>query len=210
MAGGLVLDYAGAAERLRFDIPAQDLAEALTVYAGETGMAALVDGELAAGQRSTPVRGTLTAEDALQVLLSGTGLAAHYVNNRTAFVLAPRATEAEAAASATETAKARPAKPPAYFAALRDALVRTLCRYEETRPGGYRAAFQVWIDSGGSVTALHLLGSTGESTRDTTLSEVLGSATVPAPPAALQQPVTVVLSARPADVAQCRDSGERR
>ncbi|MFO5964546.1 TonB-dependent outer membrane receptor VreA, partial [Pseudomonas aeruginosa] len=63
-----------------FDIPPQSLASALVTYSGVTGMAVLVDGELARGRRSARLQGRFTASDALTRLLGGTGLMARYTS----------------------------------------------------------------------------------------------------------------------------------
>lgn len=71
-----------------FDIPPQSLASALVTYSGVTGMAVLVDGELARGRRSARLQGRFTASDALTRLLGGTGLMARYTSQE-AFTLLP-------------------------------------------------------------------------------------------------------------------------
>ena len=66
---------------LTLDLPAQDLEHALQAYSRATGMAVLVDRELTRGRRSIGVRGHFTAQEALAMLLTGSGLMARYARS---------------------------------------------------------------------------------------------------------------------------------
>jgi iron complex outermembrane receptor protein len=59
---------------MAFDIPEQALADALTAFSAQTRIQVLYAGTLAAGVRSPGVSGTYTPEQAVQRLLTGTGL----------------------------------------------------------------------------------------------------------------------------------------
>ena len=59
---------------LVLDLPAQDLEHALQAYSRASGMAVLVDRELTRGRRAISVRGRFTAQEALAMLLTGSGL----------------------------------------------------------------------------------------------------------------------------------------
>jgi len=63
---------------INFDLAPQPLGTALVAFANQTGMTALVDGELASGLQSSSVIGRFSPQDALQVLLAGTGLVIRY------------------------------------------------------------------------------------------------------------------------------------
>lgn len=65
---------AQAQERVVFDIPAQPLAQALIEFGRQTGLQASVDSGLAAGKTASPVQGEMAWNEALQTMLSGTGL----------------------------------------------------------------------------------------------------------------------------------------
>lgn len=198
-----VLTGRPTAGRIAFDIPSQPLAMALRAYSAATGVGVLVDGGLTAGRHSAAVTGVLAPEEALQTLLVGTGLAARYAAP-TAFTLVP----------------ARPDQPRGssdhshYFLAVQAALKRVLCQREETQPGRYRIALQLWIDQSGAVLRADLLGSSGTLERDALISDVLKGVTIePPPPAGLPQPVTVVVLPRPsARSTDCvrRDTGPDR
>lgn len=63
-----------------FQLPAQDLGQALREVAGRTGRNLVVSGDLVAGRRSPPLSGRYTAEGAVEALLAGSGLTVSTVN----------------------------------------------------------------------------------------------------------------------------------
>lgn len=67
------LAQTGAMQR-DFDIPAQPLASALTLFGQQSGLQVTVDGALVRGLSTSGVQGAMTAEQAVQRLLAGTGL----------------------------------------------------------------------------------------------------------------------------------------
>jgi catecholate siderophore receptor len=71
---------------VRFYIPAQPLADALSDYARQARVRVQVDVAAASGVRSPGLSGTHGAEEALERLLAGTGLAARFTGERTATV----------------------------------------------------------------------------------------------------------------------------
>ena len=52
------------------------------------------------------------------------------------------------------------------IARVQQAVRNALCRSPQTRPGSYRLAMQLWLNPDGQVERVHLLGSTGKTTRD--------------------------------------------
>jgi hypothetical protein len=176
---------------LPFDIPAQALREGLFAYTDVTGLSILVDDGLTAGRRSAPVRGRFVPEDALKILLTGTGLQSQYTADN-AFTLVP----------ATDTAPG--GLPPrdeshdeTYFRAVQTAVKSALCSRAQTLPGQYRVVVQLWIGESGVVSRAAFVGSTGSRDRDQTLAEMLNGLPVgTAPPAGLPQPVTLVILPR--------------
>ena len=79
LAGGRVAEAEPAL--LTLDLPAQNLEHALQAYSRATGMAVLVDRELTRGRRSISVHGRFTAQEALAMLLTGSGLMARYARS---------------------------------------------------------------------------------------------------------------------------------
>jgi hypothetical protein len=61
-------------DRIEFDIPTQSFGSALSAYGVATRIQLFVDTELAAGRRSTALKGVFSFEEALKDLLAGTGL----------------------------------------------------------------------------------------------------------------------------------------
>lgn len=189
-----------------FDIPAQPLAGALEAYGRTVGMAALADQALVADRRSAGVKGMLTNDQALRILLAGTGLSVRYVS-RDAFTLEPTG-----AADAVETAHAvgggADADHRGYFADLQASLIRLLCRRPETQPGRFRLGLQLWIGPDGAVLASHLLDPLGDDRRAVVMAGQLKAAFLAPPPPDLPQPVTVVLLPRASEqTSDCPDDG---
>lgn len=67
---------AQSSARVHYDMPAQDLDDALRSIARISGIEILFDAEVAAGRKAPALRGALTAEEAVRAVLSGSGLAA--------------------------------------------------------------------------------------------------------------------------------------
>ncbi|WP_157449867.1 STN domain-containing protein [Bradyrhizobium sp. ARR65] len=173
-----------------YDIPSQDLTKAVTAYAAQTGVQVLYEAALTAGRRSGAVKGTLSPDAALQLLLVGSGLIA-------------RRTDVDAitiTAASPETAAAMLGQIPPdqrFLGALQAGLRTALCRSDETRPGAYRIALQLWFDPNNKIERAVLLGSTGDSRRDAALTSVLhGMAIGTVPPAGMAQPVTLTILPR--------------
>ena len=71
------LPAAGQAQRVtNFDVPAQDLGQALTRLGRQASEQVVFTPQIVAGRRANPVRGSMTSEQALRQLLRGSGLAA--------------------------------------------------------------------------------------------------------------------------------------
>jgi hypothetical protein len=169
-------------------------------------MAALVDQELVAGRRSAGVRGLLTSDQALRILLAGSQLSVRYASGG-AFTLEPAGATSVSEPAGNAGGEAFRGDRRSYFADLQDALARVLCRRPETQPGRYRLGLQLWIGPTGTILASHLLDSTGDDRRDAIITELLGAAKVAVPPVALPQPVTLVLTAHPAEQSpDCRQA----
>ncbi|MCR9268345.1 MAG: TonB-dependent receptor plug domain-containing protein, partial [Alphaproteobacteria bacterium] len=71
---GRAMSIAQATEQRRFDIPAQALADALTLFGQQAAVQVSAHGDLARGRTSSAISGTMTPRAALSALLAGTGL----------------------------------------------------------------------------------------------------------------------------------------
>jgi outer membrane receptor protein involved in Fe transport len=81
--GFLVFARAEASETLSHDIGAQPLSQALSAFAAQTGLQLIYVSGIASDQVSEHVPRGLSAADALQRLLAGSGLRFEYLNDRT-------------------------------------------------------------------------------------------------------------------------------
>ncbi|GGF71543.1 ferric-mycobactin receptor FemA [Azorhizobium oxalatiphilum] len=74
---------------ITFDIPAQPLSSAVNAFIRTTGWEVGFTSQAVAGKRSAPVRGAMTAAQALHTLLAGTGVSAQISGRSTAALVAP-------------------------------------------------------------------------------------------------------------------------
>jgi Secretin and TonB N terminus short domain/TonB C terminal len=167
-----------------FNIPAQALDTALEAYGGVSGRDVLYHSNLAIGRRSNAVLGQLPPDTALAILLEGTGLSARYESSGS-YVL-----------QATPSA-ADPPLPPnvgRYYARIQTALRTALCVDNQVRPGTYRVAVRLWIDTEGSVLRHERLSSAGEPGLNDAIDRKLRNLRIGAPPpTGLAQPLTIVI-----------------
>lgn len=179
------------ARSVEFAIPAQEMTVALDLYSRASGMAILVDRQLAHGRRSTAVHGRLNARQALEQLLAGSGLAALYTG---ADAFTVKKAELPSRADASSRNGGSTVREDNFARALQVALEQALCRSAVTRPGHYRAALQLWVGGSGEVRKSRLLASTGDARRDAAIIEGLSKLDIGrAPPSSLPQPVTVLV-----------------
>lgn len=174
-------------QRIDFDIPAQPLDAALSYYGDATGREALYDTSLADGRTSGSVQGLLTPNEALRKLLTGTGLFARFVAERS-FVLLP---------APPASLQARQPQTPAhrhYYGLIQGSLLEALCRSRHAHPGSYRIAVALWIDPSGRIDRSERIGSAGADDIDRQIDVTLRSVQFSEPPPAdLAQPVVILL-----------------
>ncbi|KVX04597.1 hypothetical protein ASL22_03720 [Alcaligenes faecalis] len=190
-----------SSERLSFDIQAQPLAQALNAYGQRSDLSVLLDG--ADPQRPMPaVRGEMTRKQALSSLLHGSGLQAYYVDNRSIVIRLPDSRPGKVATgqrplNLNHISGVRDGAHDysAYVTRVQQTVRNALCRSPQTRPGAYRLAMQLWLNPQGQVERVHLLGSTGQASRDQAISQVLDSLAMGvAPDASLPQPLVLLLA----------------
>ena len=190
LAGGRVAQ--AEPSLLLLNLPAQDLEHALQAYSRATGMAVLVDRELTRGRRSISVRGRFTAQEALAMLLTGSGLMARYARDDAFTLQLPAVSQPPATRGAAARNAARINN--SYATALQQAIETSLCRSPLTRPGSFRALVQVWVNPQGLIEHSRLVSSTGDEQRDEALVRNLGTTRVErSAPSSLRQPVTLLL-----------------
>lgn len=178
---------------IEFDIPAQSLEQALDAYSTLAGVQIVVDANLVSGLRSTVVKGTFAPPVALSILISGTGLAVHTIDDQgVTFVRAPYALSASVGRFER------------YSAAIQETLRSTLCQRPETAPGSYRALMRLWINNKGAVFRSELVTSSGSEVRDAELSKAMQTLIPGQPPDGLPQPITLLVTPDQASTAYCK------
>jgi len=191
-----------SAEAIRFDLPAQPLAEALRAYGRVVELSVMAQTELLNGRVSAPVNGSYPTREALQRLLAGTGLEARFSGDTEALIVPLPAEQQQPAlpapsvmipSSAIDGAMADDGFD-AYNAMVQTRLTEALCASPVTRPGSYRLVVQMRVGDEGKVVAAKLAGSTGDPARDTAIAQAMHTLVLDsAPPADLPQPVTILL-----------------
>ena len=94
---GVAQPGAPAAGLYRLSIPAEPLGDALSDLAEQTGLQVLIVSKLVEGVQSRELKGTFSADEALQKLLANTGLQFTFVNPRTVAINAAASPPLESA-----------------------------------------------------------------------------------------------------------------
>ena len=81
-AGSPPLEQAQSAAPRAYDIPGGPLAAALNRFADESGLQMIYDAALASGLQTQGIQGRYTAEQALRLLLTGTGVSWHFAGEK--------------------------------------------------------------------------------------------------------------------------------
>lgn len=184
----------GDRRQFDFDIPAQPLNAALNQYANASGQPALFPSETVVGRRSTAVRGRYSAEEALRILLQGTGLAAdkrHSDLGRT-FVL-KKGGEAPSPTANAQNAMDALFTEEGYPGLVQARIWHALCANAQTRPGDYGALLRFQLAADGGLGDARLVAGSGNPRRDAALIETLRQVRIERPPpaAVVRQPVTL-------------------
>ena len=197
--------YLEAIPEIPFDIPVQPLATALDSYSAATGKDVFYDGAVGVGRRSAAVKGAFTAENALKVLLAGTGLViVPSGSGAYTLVYVPERAASEAAAARI----ASDGRYSYYFAIIQANVRIALCRTRGTWPGPRQLLIKFQIASNGAVRHPQLTGSTGDRIRDSALLATLEAlAFDEPPPPSMPQPITMVIFPNKGTAQVCRRMG---
>jgi hypothetical protein len=159
---------------ITFNLPAQPLDSALEAYSVASGLQVIYNAGLAAGRRSSRVKGDFTPDSALATLLAGTGLIPQYKAVDGAILVPDPMT----ALTRDEIADDVSPSLKTYYGLIQTGLQHSFCASSQIRAGSYRIALSFWIGSSGSVTRLALLGSTGRADIDERFVRAVGSGSV--------------------------------
>ena len=200
IASACMISTARADTEILYEIPAQSLETALEAFGAKSRFQVLYETALTSGRRSSEVKGWFTREDALRLLLKGTGLTFTYTDEL-AFTLQPERSQSRESRSIADFNQ--------FLGTVQAKVMTALCRSAETRPGPFRLAMQFWINGSGKIENPILLSSTGTPRRDVAIIDVMNQvAFLQSPPANMPQPVTMVLKPGPADAHECRGSAQ--
>lgn len=194
-------DVAATAQAQRFDIAAQSLDEALTVFATSTGLQLLYDSSLAAGRVSSPVEGAFEPRQALALLLNGTGLTARftsagavviYAASSSAVTLSPiTAVAAPVIGRRDDDRAAR-----LYAEAVQRRIVEALSRDPTLSDADYVIAIALWVGDDGQAARAQVLRGSGDGARDLAFTTFLSRLRLDSPPEGLPQPMNVEFRVR--------------
>jgi hypothetical protein len=184
-------------DTIAFDIPPQPLLKALQAYSEATGQAVLVDNALAAGRQSPGVRGEFAKIEALQRLLTGTGLVASYSTDQ-AFTLKLAESGESGSTTVQERSEAMQgggidAVTERYAGKIQRPIETALCQSDLTRPGTYRLAMQIWIAPSGKVERTRVLTPMRSAQRGDKVRDTLNGLTLDPPPPDMPEPITLLL-----------------
>uniref|UniRef100_Q07N98 TonB family protein n=1 Tax=Rhodopseudomonas palustris (strain BisA53) TaxID=316055 RepID=Q07N98_RHOP5 len=186
----LIAPAFAASDPIVFDIPAQSLNTALETYSIATGREVVYHGGLAAGRKSSRLKGSYAAEVALKLLLEGTGMTPRYMADD-AFVLVPGA----ATGKLSLTAETAPAAVSDYYGQIQAGIRDAICAHPRTEPGEYRIVVSFWIGTSGTVSRAELLGSSGDRMRDDAIVRTIRNLSIAKPPpSGFAQPITLMIA----------------
>lgn len=201
-------EIVAASAPIEFNIPAQQLASALQAYGERTGVQVLYESNSATGRTSTLVEGSLTPEDALNLLLKGSDLKVQYIRpdaitlaSRSARVDRPPASPLATADLSLGTLQVRATNDGSDTGALRDYseslqfdIQKALQKNIGSRGGSYQLVVDLWIDASRTIQRAQLFRPTGDQNRDAAVTAALQGLTVSrATPANASLPVRIAI-----------------
>lgn len=183
---------APAAARLRFDIPAQPLDDALQAFSRQTGWSLLYDTAQVTGRTVAALRGEFTVGEAIAHLLAGSGMTARFTSSE-ALLIVPEA-RSTGRAGMSAAGNARQAGPRGdYYGRLQLRVTQALCGDPLTAPGRYRVALRFDIGALNTLENLQVRVSGHPDVEARVRARLAGLPIGGKPPADLRMPVTMVV-----------------
>lgn len=179
-----------------YDMPALPLSDALARFGRRAGFHLNYDERLADGRMSAPVRGASSPHEALDQLLSGTGLEPRFTR-RDAFTLVPRMSDArpdlrldDLVVTAPVIGQAKGIDYAWYGSLLLQECFRELRLQSGLKGRKYELQLYVWLDPAGGVTRVEAVGPSDQAETRQMIEEALtGLRLASLPPQAMPQPI---------------------
>jgi hypothetical protein len=194
-----------AAERsapVSFHIQAQPLEKALVAYGLATQIQVLYEARLVAGRQSTAVEGGFAPEEALDILLRGTGLHVRYVTAGTITLAADATPSRDVLVMRTVQIQAPDGPRDAhrfdpFGQSLEQRMLQALRQDPRTRRRPFDATVKVWLGPNGGVVRSDIVGDSKPDDR-AAIADVLLGVGAGQPPPGLPQPVSFHFQSKPA------------
>lgn len=188
-------------QRMDFDIPAQPLDMALTLYFRRTGVQLLYDSSLTSGRHSSRLKGRYAPREALALMLRGTGLIASYSSASAAVITTPERSAVSPVVplgrvvvrEKIRAVRLNGVDRLAYYSVLERALQSCLRDDPRTARVGFAVTLALRLSDGGRITDVKIRHGSGHAGRDRLIVDTLQGRAVPPPPEALAQPLLIVL-----------------
>lgn len=180
-------------EFFEFDLPVLPLQEALDLFGDRTGLSGIYLASSTNGKTSSAVLGKYTAVDALQKLLQGSGLAAHFLTP-SSFVL-----ERVMPEERSELPMANE-----YESVVQNGIRDVFCNEASLAKNDYRAALRFYIDKNAHLLAPVLLDSTGDKQRDAKILAALSGVKFKRAPLETKKPFFMLILPSDAKLAGCK------
>jgi hypothetical protein len=193
--------------RAIFDIPAQSLSDALSVFAQVSGMNVLYDAEQVVHVRSAEIKGERDRIHALGALLDGSGLQPRYLGPNTVRIarVSGSAASPEVGLNPLRVSAAVVLAPPDRAAFIRFGLLvqtqvrRTLEINPNLNDRLYSGVVRVWFDASGKVSSVEVLVATPDEETHAAMNRALSDIDIGhAAPAGMPQPVNIRVQAHAA------------
>lgn len=172
-----------------FEIPAQPLAQALDSFSIASGIDVFYNAAMAERRRSMPVIGTFTPQQAIAIMLSGSGYVARVTAPGSIAIVnhepGPAAAEAPFGPSRYE----------AYFSKVQARIDDVLCALPDRSAAEADMLLRIWLRPSGEVARAELLSADqpGKPSVNRLVADAISVAKFAAPPGNMPQPLTLVV-----------------
>lgn len=195
-------DIQGLRRQFNFDLAPQRLSDALSQVSQITGMAVLNDSASVDGKESPRVRGRMSVQSALLLLLAGTDLRARLTASGS--IVVTRSIKPDIVLDRLEAVNRKSLGPSpvdpawiAYAELVQKRIRQDVGRDPQLAVGRYTIALKLWFAPDGRVVRTQIARSSGTPGRDERYSALLqGFAAGQSPPEGMRQPVALQFEVR--------------